>query len=153
MSRSKKHNSFTESGVVFILAGLASIVIASRYPLGAIDRMGPGFFPLVLACALTVLGTAVLVVGLRARGENDAPPALNLRSFAIVIGAIVFFGLAINHTGLLITVPVTVFFASFARESVDWRMTSIVAIVMTLFTVLVFVFGLDMRIPVLPGRG
>lgn len=153
MSRPGKYSTLTESGAVFCLVGLASIYFATRYPIGTIDRVGAGFFPLVLACILTVLGVALLVLGLRGRGSDEETPSVDLRSFAITVGAILFFGFAIGRLGLLLTIPLTVFIASFAQKQVDWRLASIVAAVMTVFTLLVFSLGLDLRIPVLPRVG
>lgn len=154
MSGQEKHNSFTESGATFLLVGVVSAYFASRYPVGTIDRVGPGFFPLVLACILAGLGAALLAIGLRARSaEADEPPPITLRSFAVIIGTIIFFGVAITSVGIVITVPLTVIFASLAQEKIDWRMTGIVAATMMIFTLVVFKFGLGLRIPVFPGIG
>ena len=152
MHRSK-YNSFTESGVVFLLAGIAGIYFAARYPIGTIDRVGAGFFPLILAWLLTGLGAALLIVGLSAKTELDEPASISWRSLTVIAGAIVFFGLAVTRIGLLITVPVTVFIASFAQQTFDFKTTAIVAIFMTAFAVAVFSLGLGVRIPELPGAG
>lgn len=151
MNRPGKFSDFTESGAVFCLVGLASVYFATRYPVGTIDRVGAGFFPLVLACILTALGVALLVLGVMGKGDSEEAPTINLRSFAITVGAILFFGFAIGRLGLVITIPLTVFIASFAQKKMDWKLASIVAVVMTIFTLLVFSIGLDLRIPVLPG--
>lgn len=151
--RRSGRNSFTESGVIFLLAGIAGIYFATRYPVGTIDRVGAGFFPLVLSVLLTGLGAAVLTVGLRSKKETDAPAAISWRSLITIVGAIVFFGVAINRIGLLLTVPIAVFIGSLAQQQIDFKRVAIVAAFMTAFAVVAFSFGLGVRIPLLPGVG
>ena len=38
------------SGMLFILIGIAAIIVGSRYNLGTAARMGPGYFPASSAC-------------------------------------------------------------------------------------------------------
>jgi hypothetical protein len=49
------------AGVIFIGFGLAFGIAASRYDVGSLLRMGPGYFPLVVAVLLVVLGVVIAV--------------------------------------------------------------------------------------------
>jgi hypothetical protein len=139
-----------ESGIFFTVAGLATMLLSTNYPFGSAARMGPGFFPIILSGLLTLLGIAILVSGLR-RSNPVMPEAFDLKSVLIICTAIVLFGLLLMPAGLLITVPLTVIIASFAQHRMKWRQTLVIAVALTAFTWLVFIAGLDLRIPLLPG--
>src|SRR4051812_37112285 len=49
------------SGLMFIGAGAAFAIGATNYKVGDAARMGPGYFPLILGCALALMGTIVLL--------------------------------------------------------------------------------------------
>lgn len=145
----KKGNVDVESGVFFTAAGLITLFLSTNYAFGSAARMGPGFFPIILSGMLTVLGLAILVSGLRSR-RPVVPEAFDLKSLLIICTAIVLFGLLLMRAGLLVTVPVTVIVASFAQYEMKWKQTLVIAAALTAFTWLVFIAGLDLRIPLLP---
>jgi hypothetical protein len=62
--------------------------------------MGPGYFPLVLAGALVLLGAAVAAKGLRAAAPEPPLGPLPWRAIALTLGAIVFFGATVRGLGL-----------------------------------------------------
>ncbi|MDB5838489.1 MAG: tctB4 [Herminiimonas sp.] len=45
------------TGIIFLLTGLAAVLIARNYSLGAAARMGPAYFP-------TILGSLLILIGL-----------------------------------------------------------------------------------------
>ena len=52
------------AGAVFVALGLIFAIASLRLDLGTAFRMGPGYFPLVLAGLLTVIGIAVIVIAI-----------------------------------------------------------------------------------------
>lgn len=146
----KRGNVDVESGVLFTAAGAITMVLSTNYTFGSAARMGPGFFPIILSGLLALLGVAILVSGLRSRNPI-APAPFDLKSVLIICTAIVLFGLLLMQAGLVITVPVTVVVASFAQHQMRWRQTLVIAAALTVFTWMVFIAGLDLRIPLLPG--
>ena len=70
------------SGLIFLGFGAAFGYAATGYPLGTAFRMGPGYFPLVLAGVLALLGVAIVVKGVTAAAADgaDRPGALARRS-------------------------------------------------------------------------
>ena len=52
--------------------------------------------------------------------------------------------------GMIITVPVLIFITSLAGEEFRWRGVVVSAVVLTLFSWLIFVYGLKLTIPVWP---
>jgi len=52
--------------------------------------------------------------------------------------------------GLLITVPVLIFISSLAGDEFHWKGVTIAAIVLTVGSWAIFIWGLKLTIPVLP---
>lgn len=147
--RQEKRNVDTDSGIFFTGVGLLGFVLSLQYDFGSGARMGPGFFPIVLSALLTALGVMILIGGLR-RPTTPKLAAMDWKSVILVCCAVVFFGVFLMRAGLLITVPMTIFIASFVQRNMNMRRTMLIAVGLTAFTWLVFVAGLDLRIPLLP---
>src|SRR4030095_6117197 len=81
------------AGVLFILIGIAAIIIGSRYKLGTAARMGAGYFPRILGILLIALGGIISLRALRADGPPI--PTWRLRPTLVVLGSVVFFGLIV----------------------------------------------------------
>lgn len=135
------------SGLIFIGIGLAFGYASTGYQLGTAFRMGPGYFPLLLAGVMVVLGAAIVGKGLLARLPDDPPAPIPWRGILLLGGAIVFFGATIRGLGLVPVLFVTVFAAAMASR----RNTALSALVlaggMTAFCVLIFSYGLGVTIP------
>jgi hypothetical protein len=58
------------SGVLFMGFGIAFTWGATTYKLGQADRMGPGYFPLMLGILMTVLGILIIVKALVVKTES-----------------------------------------------------------------------------------
>ena len=57
------------AGLLFVAIGIATVIGASDYPLGTIRNIGPGYYPILLGIALTLLGGAIAFKGLKIRAE------------------------------------------------------------------------------------
>lgn len=129
-------------GLTFIALGGFFIFQCLNLELGTAFRMGPGYFPLVLASILTLLGVVVLVQATRVQGEPMGP--LALRGMLFILPAPVFFGLTVRGLGF---VP-SLFFAALIAAFASSRMRPIMAVLLaggiTLFSVLVFSYALGL---------
>ena len=78
------------------------------------------------------------------------PPieAMKLRPLALVLGAIVLFGLLIRPVGLLPTTFITVLLCGFATADVRWKEAFILAALLAIFVVAVFIYGLNQSISI-----
>jgi putative tricarboxylic transport membrane protein len=133
------------AGLIFI--GLALLFGASALSLsmGTAARMGPGYFPMMLAITLALLGVLVVVEGLFSGA--DVPGRTNLRSVVLVAGSVVVFALSIESLGLVPAVALTSFLLSIADRHVELVSAFIVALVLALFSWLVFTVALSMSWP------
>lgn len=136
------------SGLVFIGFGAAFAIGALGYELGTPLRMGPGFFPLVLAGLLTVLGIAIIITGLRDAGEVDLGP-IPWRAIILISVALAFFGLTVRGLGLVPSLLVTTVLSAFASRENGPVFALVFAAVLTAFCYLIFVRGLNLTVPVL----
>lgn len=137
------------SGLVLVGFGLAVLLIASNYWVGTAFRMGPGYFPVVLAILLIVLGIITAGVALRS-GKEVAIPKLAWRPLFIVSVAIVLFGLFINGAGLLVMTFALVVVSRLARPGYPWGETAVLSAGIAAACAAVFYFGLKVQIPLLP---
>lgn len=149
MRLSIRHPKDFWSGVVFIVLAAAFAWFARDYPMGRAIKMGPGYFPIVLAGILGLIGVATLVRSFVLDGEPVG--RFVFRGAATVAGAMVLFGLLLRGGGLVVALLALVFVAATASVHFRWPVAVLLAVILAAFSVLVFVWGLGLPIPVL-GR-
>lgn len=135
------------TGLIFIGFGLAFGYAALSYETGTALRMGPGYFPLILAGIIIVLGVATLLQS--ASGPDKTPidraPWLAL---ALILGGLAFFGLTVRGLGLAPALFVSTFLSAFASERTGVGGALAMAAGLVLISMLIFVWalGLPLRI-------
>ncbi|WP_119153510.1 tripartite tricarboxylate transporter TctB family protein [Caldimonas tepidiphila] len=114
------------------------------YDFGTAARMGPGFFPTILGWMLAVLG---LLVAVPAFFRSGSLPQVEWRTFAIVMGSVLAFAFSLKTLGLIPATALAVFLSSLADREITWRGRALVVAGVTAVTVLIFVTGLGMILP------
>jgi hypothetical protein len=137
------------SGLIFVGIGLAFGIAATGYELGTALRMGPGYFPLLLAGALVLIGAAIVVKGLLPAGEAGGIGVLPWRGLVLLLGAVVFFGATVRGLGLAPALFLTVFAAALATPENRPASAAVLAVALALFCVLIFSYGLGVPVPLL----
>lgn len=138
----------TVPGLFVVGLGLAFLWFGRGYPVGSVRTMGPGMFPIALAC-LTIAVGALIVVSEFIHGEGRA---LNfrLRGVAAVLGALVVFALLLERAGLLITGFLAVLILALGEGQVRAREIGLVGLVLTVAIWAIFGRGLGMPIRLFP---
>lgn len=148
---------------MFVAFGVAFAVGSLRYELGTLLAMGPGYVPLVVACVLVALGTAIIVKafvapdtaapGVPARDDGEAVPPMRLdlrafdwRAIALITAAPLFFGFTVSGLGLLPAAFGTGVLAAFARKGTSIVRVALTAAGLTLTSYLIFVVLLQVRL-------
>jgi hypothetical protein len=140
------------SGLMFLVVGIVFAVGATNYSMGSGARPGPGYFPLMLSVILAILGAIVLFKSLTIETEGGDPIGhIAWRPLIVVVATIAMFGVLLPRLGLFITLPLTIIAVSFAGDEFKWRGVLIAAVVLTAFSWLVFVYGLNLTIPLKPA--
>ncbi|GLR50971.1 tripartite tricarboxylate transporter TctB family protein [Shinella yambaruensis] len=129
-------------GLTFIGLGGFFIYQCLDLDLGTAFRMGPGYFPLILAAILTLLGVVVLVQATRVQGEPMGP--LALRGMLFILPAPVFFGLTVRGLGFVPSLFFAALIAAFASSRMKPFLAVLLAGAITLFSVLVFSYALGL---------
>jgi len=136
------------SGLLLIGFGSGALLIARNYRMGTAFRMGPGYFPVVLALLLIAIGIVVALSAFRS-GEGKVP-RVAWRPLFVVTGATALFGLIINGAGLLLTTLALVVASRLARPGYPWLETAILSVALSALCAGIFHFGLRIQMPLLP---
>jgi len=136
------------AGGVFAGFGLAFAVTASTYEVGTPLRMGPGFFPLALGGVLVVLGVLIAVTGFVAANGAELG-SVPWRPLVLLLGAVLLFGFTVRDLGLVPSLFASVLLAAFAGRGVRPVPAVVIAASLTALSVLIFVYGLQLRLSLL----
>ena len=130
------------AGVLFIAFGLFFGVQALSLDLGTAFKMGPGYFPLLLSGILILLGLAILASAVNKAG--DAIGSYAWRGMMFILPAPVFFGLTVQGLGFVPSIFLTAIIAAMASLKMKLPWALLLAVVLTVFSTLVFSYGLGL---------
>lgn len=126
----------------FIGLGLFFAYQSVGIELGTAFRMGPGYFPLILALILVVLGVVVLIDAIRV--ESEPIGHIAWRGIFFILPAPIFFGLTVRGLGFVPSIFLTGLIAGFASQKMKPSVALLLAAGLTLFTVIVFSYALGL---------
>jgi hypothetical protein len=131
------------TGVLFIAVGLAAIFFVRGHQMGTAMRMGPAYFPTILGLLQVLIGIAVMLRAL-------VRPGLPLGQFAVakialVLGAIVLFGLLLRGLGLIVIVVLS----AYASKNFRWPVALVLAVGIAICSSIIFVLLLGIPIPMI----
>ena len=130
------------AGLLMTGIGGIAFYMALDYPFGSALRMGPGYFPRVLAGILMAFGIWVGLRGLRAGGKVEG--VWGWRALSLITASLVAFGWLMDRIGMVPSLVVMFFVAASAGHQFRLREVVILTAIMTLFAWAVFIFGLGM---------
>jgi hypothetical protein len=137
------------AGLIFVAFGIAAIVFSKDYPLGTAARMGPGYFPRILGILLIVLGAALALRALRARGTPL--PGWKWRPVLVILVSVIVFGLVVTRIGLVLATIGLIVASSAASHEFRPKEALVSGVLLAGLAVGVFVLGLKLVIPIWPG--
>lgn len=147
------------SGLMFMGVGIAFAWGATTYNVGSGDRMGPGYFPLMLGILMALVGAVITFKALVIETmDGDEIGKWAWRPLFYIIAANAVFGLllaglrSINLPafGLIVAIYALTFIASMAQADWKFKTTLILATVLAVGSYLVFVLALKLQFPVWP---
>jgi hypothetical protein len=138
------------AAILFLTIGTAGIYFGRELAFGSAGRMGPGYFPTILSCAIVLIGA---IVGLKSLAFNGPPiERTKLRPLLVILLAILAFGYLIEQIGLAITTAGLAIFAAYARQQVNLKETVLLAVFLSAFAIVVFAYALGQPLPIWWGR-
>jgi hypothetical protein len=136
------------AGSVFIVFGLFFALVSLTYEVGSPLNMGPGYFPLVLGGVLALLGIVIVGKGFVA-GEGEPIGTIPWRSTALIVVAVIFFGLTVRGLGLVPSLFITTVLTAFAGHRTGVIPALVISAGLTILCVLIFVVALQLRVPLI----
>ena len=130
------------AGLLMIVIGGIAFYMALDYPFGSALRMGPGYFPRVLAGIFIAFGIFVGLRGLLAGEKVEG--VWGWEALAVISGSFWAFGWLMDRVGLIPSLVVLFFVSAFAGHEFKLKEVIILATVMILFAYGVFIYGLGL---------
>ncbi|HVL75456.1 MAG TPA: tripartite tricarboxylate transporter TctB family protein [Noviherbaspirillum sp.] len=135
------------SGWIFVVTGLAVVLIAQDYPMGSAGRMGPAYFPTVLGGLLAVLGAIAVARSMYHRGAGIEPFAF--KPLLLIIASVLAFGFLVHGLGLALSIVLLVMISGLGSRKFRPAPFLVLAVAMAAFASLVFIKGLGLPMPLI----
>jgi len=150
-SRIKNEKDFW-SGLMFVVVGAGFAWGAHNYSFGSAARPGPAYFPFGLGILLALLGAVILLKALVVEVEGgDRIGTVAWKPLTIVVGSVALFGMLLPWLGLFIALPLLVCTSALAGDEFHWGEALANAVVLTTGSWCIFIWGLNLTIPLLPA--
>ena len=137
------------SGVMFGGFAAVALVAAHGYSLGSAGRMGPGYFPALLA--LVLAGLAAVLIGRSIVLEGEPLPPFRLVPLLIIAVAVCLFGALIEPLGLVIALALLTLLSAWAGPQFRFVETVALAAVLIGFSIGVFAYALGLPLNIWPS--
>ena len=134
------------AGLLFLLIGASGFVFGSELAFGSARNMGPGYFPYIISGLIVVIGIIIAAKSLAV----DGPPIerIHFRPVIMLMLALFAFGFLIAPAGAVIASMLLVILAAYARRNVNLLETIVLAVSVSAFVVIIFVYALGQPMPV-----
>jgi len=146
----RNHRAFA-SGALFLAFAVFFFVTALQYPAGSAARMGPGYFPRLLAIVLAAIGLIVMSGAMKPTAEVQALRQWDLKGLAWIAGSVILFGALLFPLGLAGALFILVMVSSRASPEFTWTGALVNAAVLIALCLAVFVYGLGLQLPIWPS--
>ena len=134
--------------------GLAVVSLGMGYGIGSLGEMGPGFLPVTYGVLSMLIGFVIVITAAAPRalivpaGVPARPRAMpQWRAWICIVGAVVLFVVLGKYGGLVPATFFAVFIAALGDRDNSLRGAAGLAVLLDLFGVLVFHYGLDLQLP------
>jgi hypothetical protein len=137
-------------GLFFIALGAAALWISRDYPLGSLNRMGPGFFPRMLSFGMIGLGATIVLRGLPDLVVANGAGIRLDRSLWLVPTSMAVFGFSVEPLGLVVALALTIAVAGAAHRQARLKEVALSAAFLIALSVLIFVVVLKLPLRLWP---
>lgn len=138
------------AGALFLIVAIFYFTMSFNYVQGTPARMGPGFFPKMVSILLALIGVGILLGSVAPRAHIERLQSWDLKGLLWITGSVALFGLLLPSLGLVIALTALILVSSYASPEFTWRGALVNAVVLVIFCVGVFVYGISLQFPVWP---
>lgn len=128
-----------------VLFAVVMVYLASRYHIGDLSNMGPGYFPVLIGVLLAVVG---LVNLLASWPSGEGAPEIPWLAFLLVFGGISIWTFLVERVGLFPASVALIVLASLARRPLNPVQIATTAVVGSLLSALVFIYGFGLPLKI-----
>lgn len=134
---------------MYIVTGAIGMWIARDYPFGSALRMGPGYFPSVLAGMMIAFGVAIMIMGFK----NNVKIAGNwsIRALIVLPVATAVFGWMMEEAGFIPAMLVLIPFSAAAGREFKLVEIALLTVGLTILCTGMFIYGLGLPYPLIKG--
>ena len=143
------HNLDFLAGLLLLSFGAIGMYLALDYPFGTSLRMGPGYFPRVLAGILMAFGVFVMIRGILS--DQRVKGVWGFKALAYITAAFVAFGWIMDRFGLIPALIPLYFLAARAGPEFKFIEVLLLMIFMSAFAVGLFVYALGLPYQLVQG--
>lgn len=133
------------AGVMFVVFGLVTLAQVPQYSLGSVTRMGPGYFPMLVATVLVILGSVGALGAIRT-GTQAAVGRWPITPMLFVAAGVLVFAALIERAGLIASVVCLVALSCYRRLRANPLEVAIIAGAVSVLAAAVFVYGVGLPI-------
>ena len=145
----RNQRAFT-AGALFLVVAVFYFVMSFKYQQGTPARMGPGFFPKMVSILLGLVGIGILIGSVSARAHIEKLERWDVKGLLWIAGSVALFAVLLPTFGLVIALSVLIIISSYASPEFTWVGTLVNTVVLVIFCVGVFVYGISLQFPVWP---
>ena len=149
MNTGLAHNKDFLAGLLLLGFGTLGMYLALDYPFGSSLRMGPGYFPRVLAGIIIGFGVFVMVRGILS--NERVKGVWGVKALVLISLAFILFGWIMDRYGMI--PALIVMFLVGARAGHEFKLIEVVilTVLMSIFAVALFVYGLGLPYQLIQG--
>jgi hypothetical protein len=144
------NNEWIPPGLFFIALGCAALWVSRDYPVGTLNRMGPGFFPRMLSFGMIGLGALIVLRGLAHLARTAGVGGRLDRSLLLIPFSIVVFGFSIEPLGLVVALALSLAVAGAAHREARLKEVALTVAFLIALSVLIFVVVLNLPLNLWP---
>ena len=140
------------SGLMFAAVGIGFAWGATAYSFGSSARPGPGYFPFGLGILMALLGAFIVFESLVVEREGgDKIGKWAWKPLVWISLSVAIFGWLLQQLGMVVSLPLLVIVAAMAGDEFHWGEAIANAIVLTVGSWAIFIWGLKLTIPMWPA--
>jgi hypothetical protein len=135
-------------GLIYLGFGGLALYFGWDYKFGTAGRMGPGYFPLVLAWMLVALGLASLARAVLVKGTKVEE--IGWLPLVLILTAVMCFGFLLPRMGAFVALCVLCIVSAMASDLFKYEAQATLGLILAVLAcVIVFVNGLGVPMPIL----
>jgi len=150
------------AGALFLVVSVFYFLMSFKYATGTAARMGPGFFPRMVAILLGAIALGVLLSSLTPRAKREKLEGWDVKGLLWIAGSVALFGLLLapphwfpvlnlfTSFGLVFALAALIIISSLASPEFTWIGTLVSTAILIVFCVGTFVYGISLQFPVWP---